>query len=179
MAEPRPSSSSSAAGSGLFSLEHLFGATAQDTLIVWSESDTCDLALSFQEKAGCDSIWQKICHVNACFHLFDVSPIEYCRCKAKILHWSTPASMARTTMTIAIRAPTRARSISTTLACRVRTVNSEFYPSLSVVCLRTGMHVTLPKCEVAFINDINELFSTCMHLASRREHLANAIEHSK
>lgn len=36
----------------------------QDTLIVWSEGDNYDLALSFQEKAGCDEIWEKICHVQ-------------------------------------------------------------------------------------------------------------------
>lgn len=37
----------------------------QDTLIVWSEGDNFDLALSFQEKAGCDEIWEKICQVSA------------------------------------------------------------------------------------------------------------------
>ncbi|CAG7720631.1 unnamed protein product [Allacma fusca] len=36
----------------------------QDTLIVWSEGDNFDLALSFQEKAGCDEIWEKICSVQ-------------------------------------------------------------------------------------------------------------------
>lgn len=36
----------------------------QDTLIVWSEGDNFDLALSFQEKAGCDEIWEKICQVR-------------------------------------------------------------------------------------------------------------------
>lgn len=36
----------------------------QDTLIVWSEADNYDLALSFQEKAGCDEIWEKICEVR-------------------------------------------------------------------------------------------------------------------
>ncbi|VDO51411.1 unnamed protein product [Haemonchus placei] len=35
-----------------------------ETLIVWSESDTCDLALSFQEKSGCEEIWAKICEVQ-------------------------------------------------------------------------------------------------------------------
>ena len=35
----------------------------QDTLIVWSEADNYDYALSFQEKAGCDEIWEKICQV--------------------------------------------------------------------------------------------------------------------
>jgi protein phosphatase-4 regulatory subunit 3 len=35
----------------------------QDTLIVWAEAESCDLALSFQEKIGCDEIWEKICHV--------------------------------------------------------------------------------------------------------------------
>ena len=38
----------------------------QETLIVWSEGDNFDLALSFQEKAGCDEIWEKICQVR-CF----------------------------------------------------------------------------------------------------------------
>ncbi len=36
----------------------------QETLIVWSEGDSMDLALSFQEKAGCDDIWEKICRVQ-------------------------------------------------------------------------------------------------------------------
>ena len=31
-------------------------------MIVWSEGDN-DLALSFQEKEGCDEIWEKICQV--------------------------------------------------------------------------------------------------------------------
>jgi protein phosphatase-4 regulatory subunit 3 len=35
----------------------------QDTLIVWSDPEKRDLALSFQEKAGCDEIWDKICEV--------------------------------------------------------------------------------------------------------------------
>lgn len=35
----------------------------KDTLIVWSEAENYDLALSFQEKAGCDEIWEKICQV--------------------------------------------------------------------------------------------------------------------
>ncbi|XP_048734187.1 serine/threonine-protein phosphatase 4 regulatory subunit 3A-like [Ostrea edulis] len=36
----------------------------QETLIVWSEADQYDLALSFQEKEGCDEIWEKICTVQ-------------------------------------------------------------------------------------------------------------------
>ncbi|ERE88777.1 serine/threonine-protein phosphatase 4 regulatory subunit 3B [Cricetulus griseus] len=36
----------------------------KDTLIVWSEAENYDLALSFQEKAGCDEIWEKICQVQ-------------------------------------------------------------------------------------------------------------------
>ncbi|CAO3651053.1 unnamed protein product [Mucor fragilis] len=32
----------------------------QDTLIVWTESDSRDLALSFQDPAGCDEMWQYI-----------------------------------------------------------------------------------------------------------------------
>ncbi|PAA92289.1 hypothetical protein BOX15_Mlig023888g1 [Macrostomum lignano] len=36
----------------------------QETLIVWSEAESMDLALSFQEKDGCDEIWGKICSVQ-------------------------------------------------------------------------------------------------------------------
>jgi len=36
----------------------------QETLIVWSEGDKYDLALSFQEKIGCDDIWENICEVQ-------------------------------------------------------------------------------------------------------------------
>lgn len=36
----------------------------QGTLIVWTESDNYDLALSFQEQDGCNEIWQKICAVQ-------------------------------------------------------------------------------------------------------------------
>ena len=31
---------------------------------MWSEGENYDLALSFQEKAGCDEIWEKICQVR-------------------------------------------------------------------------------------------------------------------
>lgn len=36
----------------------------QGTLIVWTESDNYDLALSFQDKDGCNEIWEKICQVQ-------------------------------------------------------------------------------------------------------------------
>ena len=42
----------------------------QETLIVWSEGENYDLALSFQEKAGCDEIWEKICQVNTILETF-------------------------------------------------------------------------------------------------------------
>jgi len=52
----------------------------QDTLIVWSEADNYDFALSFQEKAGCDEIWEKICQVRVSFYLSlksNTDPQEY------------------------------------------------------------------------------------------------------
>lgn len=36
----------------------------QGTLIVWSENETCDLALSFQEKTGCSELWDRICRIQ-------------------------------------------------------------------------------------------------------------------
>ncbi|KAF3841899.1 hypothetical protein F7725_023850 [Dissostichus mawsoni] len=49
-----------------------------DTLIVWSEADNYDLALSFQEKAGCDEIWEKICQVQGKDPALDITqdPID-------------------------------------------------------------------------------------------------------
>ena len=41
----------------------------QETLIVWSEGENYDLALSFQERAGCDEIWEKICQVSQLRHI--------------------------------------------------------------------------------------------------------------
>lgn len=48
----------------------------QDTLIVWSEGDNFDLALSFQEKAGCDEIWEKICIVSNCQSVFQLNQLK-------------------------------------------------------------------------------------------------------
>ncbi|PAA57982.1 hypothetical protein BOX15_Mlig027300g1 [Macrostomum lignano] len=36
----------------------------QETLIVWSEAESLDLALSFQEKEGCEEVWARICWVQ-------------------------------------------------------------------------------------------------------------------
>ena len=35
----------------------------EETLIVWTENESMDLALSFQEKNGCNDLWAKICDV--------------------------------------------------------------------------------------------------------------------
>ena len=51
----------------------------QDTLIVWAEADNYDLALSFQEKSGCDEIWEKICHVCVecdCLYFLNVHTVH-------------------------------------------------------------------------------------------------------
>lgn len=52
----------------------------QDTLIVWSEAENYDLALSFQEKAGCDEIWEKICQVQLTCHFNCPSDFIYLFC---------------------------------------------------------------------------------------------------
>ena len=35
-------------------------------MIVWTENDSCDLAISFQDKLACDELWLKICEVGVC-----------------------------------------------------------------------------------------------------------------
>ena len=36
----------------------------EETLIVWSEADGANLALSFQEKTGCNEIWEMLSDVS-------------------------------------------------------------------------------------------------------------------
>ncbi|PWN18063.1 DUF625-domain-containing protein [Microstroma glucosiphilum] len=40
----------------------------QDTLVVWTESDGTDMALSFQEADGCQEVWEFITEVQRHFH---------------------------------------------------------------------------------------------------------------
>lgn len=60
---------------------------------MWSEAENYDLALSFQEKAGCDEIWEKICQVttaclicaaNSLYMYTHVHFMSLFRCKGKI-----------------------------------------------------------------------------------------------
>lgn len=68
---------------------------------MWSEAENYDLALSFQEKAGCDEIWEKICQVSMInvrlrhLHFFfsrifglSRGVSEHGRCKVKTCHLS-------------------------------------------------------------------------------------------
>lgn len=45
-------------------LRHRVYQKQEETLIVWTENDNTDLALSFQEKTGCNDLWAKICDVR-------------------------------------------------------------------------------------------------------------------
>uniref|UniRef100_A0A7E4UTK5 PP4R3 domain-containing protein n=1 Tax=Panagrellus redivivus TaxID=6233 RepID=A0A7E4UTK5_PANRE len=44
----------------------------QGTLIVWTENENCDLALSFQEKQGCEDVWYQLRRIQR----REVSPME-------------------------------------------------------------------------------------------------------
>ncbi|CDW53421.1 serine:threonine protein phosphatase 4 [Trichuris trichiura] len=45
----------------------------QGTLIVWTESENNDMALSFQDKQGCDEVWESICKVQGKDPSFDTT----------------------------------------------------------------------------------------------------------
>lgn len=53
---------------------------------MWSEGDNYDLALSFQEKAGCDEIWEKICQVteNHSLSLISVAGVVFKTCSSNL-----------------------------------------------------------------------------------------------
>eukprot|EP00096_Caligus_rogercresseyi_P001334 TRINITY_DN120_c3_g1_i1.p1 TRINITY_DN120_c3_g1~~TRINITY_DN120_c3_g1_i1.p1 ORF type:complete len:912 (+),score=311.72 TRINITY_DN120_c3_g1_i1:300-3035(+) len=103
----------------------------QQTLIVWSEGDNFDLALSFQEKAGCDEIWEKICQVQG-------------------------------------KDPT------------VEVTQDMIEESEDERCLdemsESAPPIELPPCELARLEEISELVTSCLPSPMRREKLAVAIE---
>ena len=99
----------------------------QETLIVWSEGDNFDLALSFQEKAGCDEIWEKICSVQG-----------------------------------------KDPSVDFTQDL----VDDRGFDEIS----ETAPPIELPAAELAKLEEISELVSSCLSSPLRREKLASAIE---
>lgn len=102
----------------------------QDTLIVWSEGDNFDLALSFQEKAGCDEIWEKICQVQG-----------------------------------------KDPSVEITQDI-VEESEDERFDDMS----DSAPPIELPPCELARLEDINELIGNCLPSPVRKEKLAMALE---
>lgn len=61
----------------------------QDTLIVWSEAENYDLALSFQEKAGCDEIWEKICQVQLTLRILFLPDVLVSSCICAVIFQPT------------------------------------------------------------------------------------------
>lgn len=102
----------------------------QDTLIVWSEGDNFDLALSFQEKGGCDEIWEKICQVQGKDPSVEITQ--------DIIEESEDE--------------------------RFDDMNDSVPP------------IELPHCELSRLEEINELISTCLTSANRKDKLALALE---
>lgn len=103
----------------------------QETLIVWSEGDNFDLALSFQEKAGCDEIWEKICSVQG-----------------------------------------KDPSVDFTQDLVDDSEDDRGFDEIS----ETAPPIELPAAELAKLEEISELVSSCLSSPLRREKLASAIE---
>lgn len=103
-----------------------FSCLTQDTLIVWSEAENYDLALSFQEKAGCDEIWEKICQVHENFLLFLadvlVSSVFSCICVV-LLKPICKTSMSLSLLSVAF--------LCQILSCHSLEQNLCFWPSCS------------------------------------------------
>jgi len=103
----------------------------QETLIVWSEGDNFDLALSFQEKAGCDEIWEKICSVQG-----------------------------------------KDPSVDFTQDLVEDSEDDRGFDEIS----ESAPPIELPAAELARLEEISELVSSCLTSPLRREKLATAIE---
>jgi protein phosphatase-4 regulatory subunit 3 len=103
----------------------------EETLIAWTENEMCDVALSFQEKAGCDDIWEKICQVQG---------------QGLHPHWEFIQEEEGT--------DDRFEEVS----------DSDVAP------------MELPPCELSKLEEIGELFSSCLSSIVGREKLALALE---
>lgn len=103
----------------------------QETLIVWSEGDNFDLALSFQERAGCDEIWEKICSVQG-----------------------------------------KDPSVDFTQDLVEDSEDDRGFDEIS----ESAPPIELPAAELARLEEISELVSSCLSSPLRREKLATAIE---
>ena len=66
----------------------------EDTLIVWTETDSTDLALSFQEAAGCSDVWlvhfRFSCHLLFFFFFFFFLLLSLAQ---KTIHWKVPSTL--------------------------------------------------------------------------------------
>ncbi|XP_039264445.1 serine/threonine-protein phosphatase 4 regulatory subunit 3-like [Styela clava] len=107
----------------------------QETLIVWSESDNTDLALSFQEKPGCDEIWEKICQVQG-----------------------------------------KDPSVSITQDVVDDADDEDRLDGGSDLGISSNEPVELPPCELSQLEEIENLFASCLPTLTRREKLAVAVE---
>jgi len=103
----------------------------QETLIVWSEGDNFDLALSFQERAGCDEIWEKICTVQG-----------------------------------------KDPSVDFTQDLVEDSEDDRGFDEIS----ESAPPIELPAAELAKLEEISELVTSCLSSPLRREKLATAIE---
>jgi len=103
----------------------------QETLIVWSEGDNFDLALSFQERFGCDEIWEKICDVQG-----------------------------------------KDPSVEFTQDIVEDSEDDNRFDEIS----DSAPPIELPAAELARLEEIHELVSSCLSSPLRREKLATAIE---
>lgn len=137
----------------------------QDTLIVWSEGDNFDLALSFQEKAGCDEIWEKICQVRRWWFL-DFSCSYFC-CNLSKQNQFLIHNFSLHIYQVQGKDP----SVEITQDI-VEESEDERFDDMS----DSTPPIELPTCELSRLEDISELINNCFATPMRKEKLAAAIE---
>lgn len=138
----------------------------QETLIVWSEADQYDLALSFQEKDGCDEIWEKICtvsfltHSSHKFYLTSEYMIHYERRKKKSL------------ISIVFKqVQGKDPSLDVTQDCIEESEEDRYeeFPD-------AAPPIEMPPCELSKLDEIAELFRSVLSTPIRKEKLFLALE---
>uniref|UniRef100_A0A915KGQ8 Serine/threonine-protein phosphatase 4 regulatory subunit 3-like central domain-containing protein n=1 Tax=Romanomermis culicivorax TaxID=13658 RepID=A0A915KGQ8_ROMCU len=144
----------------------------QETLIVWSEGDNCDLALSFQEKAGCEEIWERICQIE----VHSRNPLP-----KTVGHMASRMTTSRffIHMTeVQGRDPTV--EMTQDPGYEAESENDGGSPDNQVTCSSSTVNeplvLNLPECELSHLSEINDLISSSFATPLLREALVSALE---
>ncbi|KAK2092505.1 Serine/threonine-protein phosphatase 4 regulatory subunit 3 [Saguinus oedipus] len=138
----------------------------EDTLIVWSEAENYDLALSFQEKAGCDEIWEKICQA---LMINSIHEFSLCRTYKVAGYVEYVVTLKKCLKNFEVQGKDPSVEVTQDLIDESEEERFEEMPETSHL-------IDLPTCELNKLEEIADLVTSVLSSPIRREKLALALE---